>query len=433
MKFSFRNCIAALALLFFGALAGTIGPVQHAISQGMVQITSLTGTEQISLNYPCTVSCFATSATLSNYGLSQPGGNMDNSLIGGDSDLNLYQRGTTGSSVTTTITYGGPDRWAYWSGTATAMTVSKTTTAADLPGTFTFGSGFKMARTSGQTGVVPVCMMQEVETVNSYQFSGTVAELDFHATAGANFSAASNVMTAYLISGTDVNGGTSNAAFGLNTGGGSATAWTTQANQAVTFTLTTTNTRYGAAFLVPAGTTEVAVALCYTPVGTAGTNDYIAFSGIQLTRNSSLASVAGTTQGALAPNDTRAKAFARRLQAIETEMQQRFYYQITDSVANTVPIALCQATTTTAIVCPIPFPVTMRAAPTATASATTAFGFTATAGAPTACTAFAVVASSTSAAAGKVTCTTGATVTAGGSSQLVGANTTANVHFAAEL
>src|SRR5437879_5345327 len=48
-----------------------------------------------------------------------------NVLIGGDATTNLWQRNTTGSSVTTTITYGGPDRWAYWSGTSTAITLTK--------------------------------------------------------------------------------------------------------------------------------------------------------------------------------------------------------------------------------------------------------------------------------------------------------------------
>lgn len=359
-----RACLFGTFALIALALAGTIGPVQRAISQGMVQITSLVGTEQISLNYPCTVSCFVTSAALANYTLTQPGSNMDNALIGGDSDTNLYQRGTTGASVTTTTTYGGPDRWAYWSGTNTAMTVSRTTTAGDLPATKTFASGFKMARTNGQTGVVDVCMIQAVESVNSYQFSGQTAELDFHATAGATFTGASSVMKAYFITGTGTDEGAAKAAFGLNAGGGGGAGWTGQANVAVSFTISTTNTRYTAVAPIPAGTTEIAVALCWTPVGTAGANDYIAFSGIQLTRNASLTTAAGTTGAALSNNDTRAKSFARRSQALETELQRRYYYQITEGAATTVR-ALCTVTTAnTTVQCFVPFPVTMRTAPT---------------------------------------------------------------------
>jgi hypothetical protein len=311
------------------------------------------------------------------------------------------------------------------------MTVSQDTTAGDFPAQFK--SAFKMARTSGQTGVVQVCMAQEIESANSYAFAGQTAEIDFHATAGANFSAANSTVQATLISGTGVDQGLSTAAFNFNAGGGGSSTWTGQVNTSVNVTINTASNRYTVAIPVPAAASELAVVLCFTPVGTAGTNDYVAFSGIQLTRNSALTTAAGSAGVALNPNDPRAKSFARRTQALETELQQRYYYQITDTAANTVPVTLCQATTTAAVVCPIQFPVTMRIAPTATASATTAFGDTATAGAPTACTAFAVVASSTSNSTGKVTCTTGATVTAGGSSQLVGAATSANVNFSAEL
>ena len=56
-----------------------------------------------------------------------------NYIIGGDAAQNLWQRGTTGKSVTTTTTYGGPDRFFYWSGSSTAMTVSRSSTAGDRP------------------------------------------------------------------------------------------------------------------------------------------------------------------------------------------------------------------------------------------------------------------------------------------------------------
>jgi hypothetical protein len=432
MKFLSRFRVAALCALSGAVLAllGTVGPVQNAVSQGMQQITNLAGTEQISLNYPCTVSCFTTSLSLAGLNNSQP--TRNNVLIGGDATTNLWQRATTGSSVTTTVTYGGPDRWAYWSGASTAMTVSRDSTAADLPAS-AYQYGFKMARTSGQTGVVQVCMAQEIESVNSYQLAGSTVEFDFHATAGANFSAASSNMTAYIVYGTSTDEGMASLAKGLNGGGGGSAGWTGQANAtAAVIPITTTNARYAAIATVPATATEVGVALCFTPVGTAGTNDYIAFSGIQLVRNSALASKVSATLG-YACTTINCTGFDRRQQGDETDLQYRYYYQVNDNVANTVPITLCQATTTSAVVCPIPFPVTMRTAPTATASASTAFGDTATAGAPTACTGFAVVASSTSVQTGKVTCTAGATTTAGGSSQLVGANTAANVNFSAEL
>lgn len=59
--------LRSLAVLATVALIGTIGPVQRVIAQGMVQVTTLVGTEQISLNYPCTTSCYVTTATLKTY------------------------------------------------------------------------------------------------------------------------------------------------------------------------------------------------------------------------------------------------------------------------------------------------------------------------------------------------------------------------------
>lgn len=321
---------------------------------------------------PNAQSQYAPSALLGNYGTTIGGNNPENVLIGGDATTNLWQRATTGSSVTTTITYGGPDRWAYWSGTSTAMTVSRDSTAAQIPAQYQYG--FKMARTSGQTGVVQMCMMQEVESFNSYALAGQTAEIDFHAYTGANFSAAAQNMTVYLISGTGTDEGVSKAAFNLNAGGGGSSLWTGQVNTGVVVSLQAVSTlgRYTAAIPVPAAATELAVALCYTPVGTAGTNDFVEFSGIQLTRNSSLTGVAGTAGVALPANDLRAKAFARRSQALETVLQQRYYWQWAETASSTaVSPFMCQAQSSTVAVCMTSLHTTLRATPTIACTAGT--------------------------------------------------------------
>ena len=308
---------------------------------------------------------YASAGLLGNYGVTLTGNNPENALIGGDATTNLWQRATTGSSVTTTVTYGGPDRFAYWSGTSTAMTVSRVSTAAELPAQYQYG--FKMARTAAQTGVVQMCMLQEVASAESYAFAGNTAEIDFHAYTGANFSAASQNAVVYLISGTSTDEGVAKAAFGLNAGGGGGSGWTGQVSTGVTVSLQGIGVlaRYSAAIPVPATATEVAVAICYTPVGTAGASDYITLSGIQLTRNSALTAIAGTAGVALQPNDTRAKAFSRRTSALEAVLQYRFYYQVTETAAIT-PIAPCSAVDTTHTNCLIQFPVAMRATPTVT-------------------------------------------------------------------
>lgn len=360
-----------LSLLRAGTIVAALGFAGVALSQvtSVPQVTQIGPTDlfqDIVGGAPVAGNVYAPALLLGNYSQTLAGNNPENALIGGDAGTNLFQRATTGSSVTTTLTYGGPDRWAYWSGASTAMTVSRTTTAADLPATFQ--AGFKMARTSGQTGVVQMCMMQVIENQNSYQFSGQTAEVDFHAATGANFSAASANMTVYFISGTgtDSSTGAATAAFNLNAGGGGSSSWTTQVNTGVVVNLGAVSTlnRYSAVAPIPAGTTQVAIALCYTPVGTAGTNDYVTFSGIQLVRNSALTTVAGTAGAALATNDPRAKSFARRSVAVETVLQQRYYYTVAEAAATVVQSASGNGATTTTCQLNMPFPVTMRIAPT---------------------------------------------------------------------
>lgn len=318
---------------------------------------------------------FATAALLGNYGGTLPGNNFTNYLIGGDSTTNLWQRATTGSSVTTTVTYGGPDRWAYWSGTNTAMTVSRDTTAADLP--TGVKSGFKMQRTAAQTGVVQMCMMQEIESALAISLAGKTAEIDLWAAPLANYSAANAAFKVYLMSGTGTDegvAGTASGAYGLNGGGGGSGGWTGQVNTGVTVTTLGIGTvaRYSVAIPVPTTATELGVAICYTPVGTAGTTDGIVFSEIQLTPNSALTGVARTAGVALAANDTRAKAFARRPMGLEAMLQQRYTWIWSEAVlyaaagSQATPMAPCAAVDTTHTNCWLQFPVPLRTAPTMT-------------------------------------------------------------------
>jgi hypothetical protein len=123
-----RLTIAALAI---GALALAAPALTQSIS--VPQVTGINAADLFQVipnGQPSAQSQYAPATLLGNYSQTLPGNNPENALIGGDATTNLWQRATTGSSVTTTITYGGPDRWAYWSGTSTAMTVSRSSTAA---------------------------------------------------------------------------------------------------------------------------------------------------------------------------------------------------------------------------------------------------------------------------------------------------------------
>lgn len=298
-----------------------------------------------------------------------------NVLIGGDATTNLFVHGATGASVSsTTPIYGGPNNFAYWSGASTALTVSRDTTAADLPPTYQ--AAFKMARTSGQTGILPVCLAQEVETVNSLALAGGPAEFEFNAVAGANFSAAGALVTASIISGTGTDQGTASL---------QAATWTGQTNAvSLPIAISTTPIKYVVVGTIPATATEVAVQICWTPVGTAGTNDYVALAGIQLNRNKYLASFVG--QGGLA-SLIPASPFQRRTQALETVMQERYAFAIAEAntIATVQAYGLALGSSTTLCSATIPFPVTMRAAPTYTNTLTaTTFTITSSSQAATA-------------------------------------------------
>ncbi len=413
-------------LLGLAAVAAlTLGGVANAqVTLPQVQVINPTDLFQdIPRGVPSAGNQYASALQLSAFGDSMA--RTNNVLIGGDAGTNLFQRATTGASQTTTVAYGGPDRWAYWSGTNTAMTVSRDTTAADLPAS-NYQAAFKMARTSGQTGVVQVCMVQEVETVNAIQFQGQTAELDFHATAGANFSAASSTLNAYIVYGTGTDEGVSKLAFAFNAGGGGSSTWAGQTNATVgAVAISTVPNRYAVVAAIPTTATEIGVIFCFTPVGTAGTNDYVALSGIQLVRNAALTAKASATVGYTCATDIVCTSFDRRLQGTEANLQYRYFYKIAESAAIT-PIASCGNSTTSLALCLVPFPVPMRAAPTMTYTAGFAANTTTAMTAVSACTALATSTAVTSTAANvsgvMVGCTSSAAFGAAGTTSFLYSN-----------
>jgi hypothetical protein len=367
-----RKILLGLGLavaLVAAALAQTIG-IPQATSIGSSDLF-----QDVVGGVPSAQNYYVSSALLGNYGPTLPGNNADNFLIGGDAATNLWQRGTTGASVTTTTTYGGPDRWAYWSGTNTAVTVSKDVTAANLP--TGVSAGFKMQRTAAQTGVVETCMAQEIESAAAYALAGQTVEIDLYAAPLTNFSAANAAFKVYLITGTGSDEGVAKMAYTVNAGGGGGSAWTGGVATGVTVTTTGIGSvnRYSVAIPAPSTTTEAGVAICYTPVGTASTTDAITFSAIQLTRNSALTTVAGTSGAALNTNDARAKAFNRRPVALEAALQYRYTQVWTEATiyaaagSQASPLGPCAAVDTTHTNCWLQFAAPMRTAPTMTYTA----------------------------------------------------------------
>jgi hypothetical protein len=425
-KLLFAGAGAVLALSTVAVLAQTPGGtfVPQVVLPQVSSINAADLFQDIVNGFPIVGNVYASGAELQAYlGVGTP--SRVNSLVGGDASTNTFVHGTAGAqSTSTTPAYDGPTMWGQWSTASSGVTVSQDSTAADLPAGFQ--DAFKLAHTNTTAG--KICTAQEVESVNSTQFQSQTAEADFHAIEGAGYTGGST-FTASIITGTGQNQGLASLEAGTWTGQTSITAAVTP--------ISATTGRYAAFGAAPSGTTEIALQFCYTAT-TTDTNDYVALAGIQLVRNPAATAFVSSTVGYNDANNLGipVTAFYREDQAQASVRQERYAYEIADNqTATTYVYAMGQNLTTTSSVFLVPFPVPMWEDPTGTASASTAFGNTATAGSVTACgsTDFSVVTSAATPSVGKVACSSGATGIAGGATQLVSEDTGATVVWSAEF
>lgn len=366
--------------LLFGAVLGLLALAAPATAQYYAppQVQTVNPTDlfqDVPLGAPQAQTNYATGALLG--GFFSQSGQADNFMIGGDAAQNLWQRGTTGPSTTGTYLYNA-DRWFGWSGTNTAFTTTQSNTSAALPTGVL--QTFRVQRTAAQTGVVQLCgLSQIIRTQQAVYLAGHTVEADFNVYTGANFSATS--LNAYITYGTGTDDGAQKLAYGLNAGGGGASAWTGQAN-ATTGALSglAVSTAYKAAVVanIPSTATEVALTLCYTPVGTAGTTDALYFSNVELRKadylsnfvnsasaytvttnaqNASTAQITATINGIV--QNAVIPAFSRRQDATEATLQYSYFDLIAE--ANTAgvvqgPAGSYDTTTTCTIAFPLPAP-----------------------------------------------------------------------------
>ena len=326
--------------------------------------------------YPSAQSQYVNALLLGNYGATLVGNNPENALIGGDFTTNLFQRSTSTGSITTSQTYVA-DRWSSWSGASTTLTVSKQTGASDIPPGA--NASLRVNKASG-AGVVQACTMQVIESSNAVRFQGQTAEFTFDAKAGSGFSAASSNLAVYVLTGTVADEGSASAGYSINAGIGSS-GWTGAnligGTTGFLIPISTGWARYGVAVPIPSGALEIAVAVCYTPVGTGTSSDWFEFGKAQFVTNSSLTSFAGSAGAALSTNDSRMKSFARRYAPLEALLQYRYYYLINEfDTAGVVqsPAGYYVDTTHCQIAFPLPAP--MLKAPTIVNSAITNATFT---------------------------------------------------------
>jgi hypothetical protein len=271
-----------------------------------------------------------------------------NAIINGGMDI--WQRGTnfTAPSVYTA------DRWFRDAQTYSTISQQTTSDTTNLPTIF---YSTRIARNSGQTGTASIGIISSLESLDSYRFAGQTVTLSFYARAGANFSAASNIAVADLYTGT-----------GTNQRRDFSTAFTGEVVAlSSNATLTTTWQRFSFTATLAATATEIAVRVRYSPTGTAGANDWMEVTGVQLER------------GSVATTFKRSNGAGGNIQG-ELAACQRYYYRITPT-ANGQKYTVGSCETTTAAELVVPFPVSMRIAPTALEQSGTATDYSIRAGA----------------------------------------------------
>ena len=328
-----------------------------------------------------------------------------------NSNFNIYQRGTTAvTTITTTATYHA-DRWAGYSGTSTNETLTNITSS--LPtgtGTPVFTNAEQVQRASGQTGVKPVCLIQEIPTADVTPLAGQPVTLSFWALASSNFSATSSILNAQVATGTGSDQGLASFISGWT---GAATPINYSA------TLTTNWQRFAVTGTLASTATEAAVNICFTPTGTAGTNDYFQITGVQL------------EQGTVATN------LEWRPAGVELTKVERYAYAVNEGTitAGTAMAPAGQAPTSTTCLVPFVFPVTMRTAPTYTnALSGTTFKLNSAAANTALTTPFSATTGANTVANGSITFTaSGLGATAGFSCVLVSAAGSGQILFTADF
>lgn len=185
-----------------------------------------------------------------------------------NASMHIWQRGTSvafGGS-----TYGPDGYQAHRAGGVAGGTISSQA-ASDTQGSQTCA---RVQRDSGNSNTAGTYITQSVITNIAKDWANKTATFSFRARCGANFSAASSLLTVQLFTGT---GTDQNALSGYT---GSATTINSTA------TLTTSWQTFTFTASIPAGTTELGFYLYFTPVGTAGAADHFEVKDIRLDEGS---------------------------------------------------------------------------------------------------------------------------------------------------
>jgi hypothetical protein len=184
-----------------------------------------------------------------------------------------------------------------------------------------------------------------MESINSIPYAGKTITFSFYARAGANYSAASNILSVNVSSGTGTDQNINTSFTGI------ATVITQNA------TLTTTWQRFSYTGTVSSAATQLGFYVNWTPVGTAGANDYFEITGVQLE--------AAASATAYSPNTST--------YALELAACQRYYTRAVSGASYGRLSVSTPAASSGTIYVSTPLPVRMRVAPTSVDYSTLAF------------------------------------------------------------
>ena len=270
-------------------------------------------------------------------------GGRRNALINGQ--MHCWQRGTAFASIANGLTYTA-DRWVAFVGATDAQAQVNQDTS--VPEGFEYSLEF--GRANGETDNAFQYVCQLLETKDSLQFANKNVTFSFYAKAGANFSAASSLITVKVSTGTGTDESSATFSGGPATGftGNAVVVNTTQA-------ITTTWTRYTFTGTIASTAKQIAVAIGYDPVGTAGADDNFYMTGCQLEEGN------------------QATPFEHLSYGETLSLAQRYYYQF-QAATSFMKIGHGRAYDTSNTTCTYTVPVPMRASPTGGVSAASDVG-----------------------------------------------------------
>ncbi len=272
---------------------------------------------------------------------------LDNGSFGvAQRGTSAFAGGTTSSSV-----YGGPDRWAVNTNVSSGAGYGQVVTSSPTPAPG-FSNAFKVYRNSGSLAQ-PVCTIQEVPTADAVALQGQQATFSAYLQALTGLSADNgNAANLYIFTGTGSDQGLQT----LTASPAITPVWANIATSgSASVTLTTSWARYSVTATIPTATTEIAVAACFTPTTTSsgGSTDGFAIDGAQL------------------ENGAQVSNFEFRPYEVELLKSEKYFWQVNEPAASTNTGIWGAAASSTACYATVPFPVTMRIAPTLTASTVT--------------------------------------------------------------